>query len=398
MSDLLWAGVFSVVALGASPGCDLATSSTSGQGSNLRVAGGSGEGTLPVADGEPILSADGVFELYYAAETYTDSACVSAWVRNTGPTLSTWKISVGLDRAIVDSSYSGAGDNLVFLYERELVVVPKDATKLRSGDVVSIRYCAAPISVPVDVVVTTSGGSDGAVEPGQGPAAAVLTSGDFTLYQSVANDWETGGCVQVALRNGGPAITNWALRLELDTAIDALSSQWGAIIHPVGGALLDVFAANADQPLSKGGSVSFGYCVEPLAYVASIPSITFDVVPTDLTEPQQNTFTAGQIDDPGKGVTMRYSGPTAAGDGVGCFDVTFQNTGAADLTVSRFVVSTFDDFELLNVSWHAGVDKSATSELTFTWPATWGVMVKGKEYRGNVCLKPVQKPYVLYVY
>ncbi len=394
--ELLLAGLFSAIAIVGVTGCDLATSSTSGQGSNLHVAGGT-EGTLPVAEGEPILSADGVFELYYAADEFGDSACVSAWVRNTGPTLSTWKISVGLDRAIVDSTYSGAGANLVFLYERELVVVPSDATKLRSGDVVSIRYCAEPISLPVDVVVT-SGASEGSVVPGDGPAAPVLSSGDFTLYQSVANDWETGGCVQVAMRNGGPAVTAWALRLELDQPLESLSSQWGAILQPAGGALLDVFATNNDQPLAKGGSVSFGYCAEPLAYVKSITSLTFDLVPTDLTEPQANTFTAGQVDDPGLGVSLRYGAPTSAGDGVGCYDVIFTNTGSVDLPhVSKFVVATFGDFELKNLSWHAAIEKSATAELTFQWPATWGAMKKGKEYRGNVCLKPVQKPYVLYV-
>ena len=494
-------------------GCDLATSTSSGGGgSDLNVVG-SGEGSLPVADGVPIVSADGDFELYYSAEDYGDSACVSAWVRNTGATLTTWKISVGLDRGITSATYTGAGDNLVFLYERELVVVPASSAKLRTGDVVAIRYCAAPVALPVDVSVTP--GDESAPSSA---APTVLTSDDFTLYQTVANEWDGGGCVQMALRNGGPAVTGWALRLQLDASLPSVSSQWGAIVQPAGGDVLDVLAADGSTALDKGGSVSFGYCGEPLALARTIVSLTYDTietddpgatwpqsptlsyepftlyqspaaqsgfdgcvqvvlrnngpavdhwslrlqleqpltklintwgavvqsagadlldvfptnpeldlaedgtltfgfcaephtflsavtsasfttVPTSSTEPQ-NTFTAGSIDDPGKGVTLRYSAPVASGEaGVGCYDVTFQNNGSYDLAVTRFVVALFADAELVNDSWHGDVQKTGTGELTFLWPVSFGAtMKKGQEYKGNLCLKPVEKPYVLYVY
>ena len=500
-----------LVAVGM-PGCELATSSSSSGKKPGLVPGGDGTGGTPVAAGEPILSSDGVFELYYAVEDFGSSGCVSAWVRNTGPTLSTWKISVGLDRAVTSQTYAAAGDFLVFLYAHELVVVPPDDTKLRSGDVVSIRYCAAPVSAPVDVVVTPREGS--LTNPDGATGSPVLTSGSFTLYQSASKTWDGGGCVQMALRNGGPAVTNWALRLLLDRPIESVSDRWGALVQPAGGAQLDVFSATADAVLAKGSSVSFGYCGEPLAFARAIVSITgdetasggtgsnwpqsptlsygqftlyqspgadwenggcvqlmlrntgaavdhwalqvrleaplteisstwgaviqasgaelLDVFPSNpsqqlaedgtasfgfcgkpptylaaivsatgeavTVEQPQNTFGSGSIDDPAKGVTLRYSAPVSAGDGVGCLDLTFQNTGNADLAVTRFVVGLFADCELVNDSWHGDLQKSGTAELTFEWPADFGpTMKKGSEYKTNVCLKPAQKPYVLYV-
>ena len=119
-------------------GCDLSTSDAAGSGGSLRVEGVNvSQGG--VTSGDPIVSYDGAFEVYAAIDPWDGGACVDAWIRNIGPDLDSWRVTLELDKEVTSVSHSAATGYLVFIYAREIVIVPERQTKLRSGDVVQLR-------------------------------------------------------------------------------------------------------------------------------------------------------------------------------------------------------------------------------------------------------------------
>jgi len=282
--------------------CDLSTSTSQEPGTSLRTSGVDGSTEATLLSGGYTTVTDGDFELFASwRDPWDTGTCVDLFVRNTGPTIDVWTITVTLDKTVQSMSYASAGTHRLYVDAGRLVIVPIKPLRLAAGDGEAIAYCAEPRTRPVALAVEAAAvvssaepkadvadepdakEDDDAQDDTEEPRPwgnATLQAGAFSLTALLDSESDKGGCLRLRLKNNGDRVQNWSLALDLDGALTKLSATWGAFAAwgdtLTGRVLIEPFDPN--QPLEKGASAQFGFCVEPKLTPISA-AVTADPVP-----------------------------------------------------------------------------------------------------------------------